>query len=88
MSRVTSIPRVAGQDGSYLPERLPGGGRTVPGLDNRSSSIHTARIDRTKIHPRQSGADLNGIGLKLVVGRFRVSAAAIGARSGRSVAHA
>ncbi|WP_372492713.1 GDP-mannose 4,6-dehydratase [Micromonospora foliorum] len=87
MSRVASISRVAGQDDSYLSELLLDMGNTVHGLKRRSSSFDTGRLDRTNVHPRQSGANLNDIDLKLVVGPVRVTAAAIGTRSVRPGSH-
>ncbi|MFE9191113.1 GDP-mannose 4,6-dehydratase [Micromonospora sp. NPDC007208] len=84
MSRVASNSGFTGQDGSYLSGLLLNKGNTVHGLKRISSSFNTGRIDRISIHPRQSGADLNDIDLKLVVGRLRVTAAALDTRSGRA----
>jgi GDPmannose 4,6-dehydratase len=57
-SRVALITGITGQDGSYLAELLLAKGYEVHGLNRRSSSFNTARIDHIYQDPEQVGRKL------------------------------
>jgi GDPmannose 4,6-dehydratase len=48
---VALLTGVTGQDGAYLAEYLLGLGYTVHGVQRRSSSFNTARIDHLYVDP-------------------------------------
>jgi len=56
MSRTALVTGVTGQDGAYLAKPLLAKGYEVHGIERRSSSLNTRRIDHLYQDPHEKGA--------------------------------